>query len=973
MAEKVGEIYYDVTLELDQMIKDQRRAQQHVDKTADSLQRLTPIAAAAKAALSGLAVMKIIDMADEWGQYASRIKMATQSAEEYAYVQERMLASANATFRSVRETRESFIQLSPVLREMGLSLGQSVDVIDTFSGLLVVNAASAEKAKGAQEALSKSLQKGKIDADAWMSIYSTLDSVVDLIAESSGKSAEEIRKLGAEGKLGIDLLVNGLSGGVSKVAKQVEEMPTTVRDAITAVTNGLQEYIGWSNETHGITATIAEAVEMLGKNFSVLADGALVAVTMGLSRYAGGMAVAAVATAAKTAATARSAAAEVALAQAEVAQTAAALAKIRALSAVTANTTQVTAATLAYEAANKRLSAAQIAASATATTLGIALRGILGFLGGPVGIAIIAGLAAISFTRLGDSASNAAPKVDLLTASVNELGDANLKLMRTELMKKVSEMGAFDSAAGKANARIETLNGNLRQFPGSAKAKEWRDEIERLEASTETESESLGKLREQLKKVDEEIAGRQKGVSSAKITKADPEVAKRLQSMREEAELAKLAGAARARLQAIQRLGENATVAERAEAEKLATTIHDLTEARKKLGESSAADKFDSTGYLSGLSAAAATEWEKVGIIESQALREHDKLLAEKKISIQAHEEGVTLIRQKAVLERAAINDTTFQKEIDRIQAASDAEADMERQAAELGRALTESVQTPLERLNAELLRYDSLLAAGTITQQTHARASVTAKKDYEESLNKMDQFTVRFAESVQDQLGDTLYDSLTGDFDNIGKAWTQMLMRMMAQAAAADLSRSLFGSKVSGGTGSGILGGLMGGALGGLGDTLGMSIGGTYGPKTQAGLDALVGNLPGRANGGGVSAGSMYEVNERGTPELLTVGNKQLLMMAGQSGSVTPLDTGRMNVATVPSPEGRGGGATAIINMKFINAPSQPEVKQTQGAGGQIDVEVIFKQLDSRAADGIASGSSAQYRATKQRFRLQD
>lgn len=219
MAEKVGEIYYDVTLELDQMIKDQRRAQQSLDKTVDSLQRLSPIAAAAKAALSGLAVTKVIDMADEWGQYASRIKMATKSTEEYTYVQERMLASANATFRSIQETRESFIQLSPVLREMGLSLGQSVDVIDSFSGLLVVNAASAEKAKGAQDALAKSLQKGSIDADAWMSIYSTVDSVLDLIAESSGKSAAEIRRLGAEGKLGIDVLVQALSDPIRQLMR----------------------------------------------------------------------------------------------------------------------------------------------------------------------------------------------------------------------------------------------------------------------------------------------------------------------------------------------------------------------------------------------------------------------------------------------------------------------------------------------------------------------------------------------------------------------------------------------------------------------------------------------------------------------------------------------------------------------------------------------------------------------------------
>jgi hypothetical protein len=43
-----------------------------VDKTADCLQRLGPIATAVKAALSGFAVMRILDIADEWGRYATR-------------------------------------------------------------------------------------------------------------------------------------------------------------------------------------------------------------------------------------------------------------------------------------------------------------------------------------------------------------------------------------------------------------------------------------------------------------------------------------------------------------------------------------------------------------------------------------------------------------------------------------------------------------------------------------------------------------------------------------------------------------------------------------------------------------------------------------------------------------------------------------------------------------------------------------
>ena len=117
-----------------------------------------------KYAFAGFSTMALIDAADEWGQYASRIKQATQSTEEYDHAQRRMVQSAKDTYRSVSETRESFIQMSPVLRDMGLSLDQSIDAIDTFSGLLVVNSASAERGASAMEQLAKSMQ-GRIHAE----------------------------------------------------------------------------------------------------------------------------------------------------------------------------------------------------------------------------------------------------------------------------------------------------------------------------------------------------------------------------------------------------------------------------------------------------------------------------------------------------------------------------------------------------------------------------------------------------------------------------------------------------------------------------------------------------------------------------------------------------------------------------------------------------------------------------------------
>lgn len=1034
MAEKVGEIYYDVTLELDQMIKDQRRAQQHVDKTADSLQRLAPIAAAAKAALSGLAVMKIIDMADEWGQYASRIKQATKSTEEYTYVQDRMLASANATFRSVQETRESFIQLSPVLREMGLSLGQSVDVIDTFSGLLVVNAASAEKAKGAQDALAKSLQKGKIDADAWMSIFSTLDSVADIIAESSGKSATEIRKLGAEGKLGVDMFVNAMVDGGPKVAAQVKEMPTTVRDAMQSVVNGLQEYIGWSNQANGITATIASVVQSLGENFNGLANVALVAVSAGLVRYVAGTTAAAVATAAKTAATVRSAAAEVALAQAEAAQTAVALAKIRALSAMSANTAQVTAATLAYEAATKRLAAAQVAQTAAGAAMGGALRGLVAFLTGPAGIAIAAGIAAASIFSLGDNASKAVPKVDELTASISELTKAQLENQRNKVADAIGQLTQKAREANVAVTALErdqaALNKQFKEGRGGIDAK-GLDNVNRSLIEAQANADAATKELQEMINADYKLAEAQKeraGASSnaTRVTRSDPEVEKRLSAMRDELELSKLTGAAKARLQAIQKLGENATAAERSEAEKLATSIYSLEQAQKKLNETAKVGKFDSKSYLLGLRAdASEAGLAKIDAEEREALSKHKKLLDERKLTDQEYEEGATSIRRKAAQSRAEVARREvadalmvtnaelavrrqLQAEISRQNAdvAGASMGDRSREEMEqrlqivlqfaqraqqiedqrrtalaqadekdrdrIGKIYDEVLQIELAYQGKSLSAYDEYVQRKRSADEIWSNGANRAWQNFvEQSRDAAAQAQSLFEKGFQSMEDALVSFAMTGkaDFKSMAESIIADLIRIQIRAS---MVQALGGSSGSGG----LFGALIGGVSSMLGGGAAASASSTYSLTSASGYSGggLGLQVAGqRANGGGVSAGSMYEVNERGTPELLTVGNKQLLLMAGQSGSVTPLDTGRMNVATVPSPEGRGGSMTAVINMKFINAPSQPEVKQSQGAGGQIDMEVIFKQFDSRASEGISSGSSSTYRAMKGRFGLQD
>ncbi len=102
--------------------------------------------------------------------------------------------------------------------------------------------------------------------------------------------------------------------------------------------------------------------------------------------------------------------------------------------------------------------------------------------------------------------------------------------------------------------------------------------------------------------------------------------------------------------------------------------------------------------------------------------------------------------------------------------------------------------------------------------------------------------------------------------------------------------------------------------------------------------------SAPGRAMGGPVSAGSLYEVNERG-PELLTMGDRNWLMMGNQSGKVT--SNANLNA--------RGGAAGMAPQVHVHNYSGEPTETQTSADGKRIDV--IIGRVKTAVAADIGNG----------------
>jgi tape measure domain-containing protein len=687
MSEKVGGIYYEIDAEYSRLVNGGKHVDEVLGKmnssfaktdnaakatqfqmtqTAQAVQELGRQAQAAQNPLSGLGkllgglltiqgVNGLIQMAEGYNEMAERITMATRSSEEYDHVQQRLLKTANGTYRNLSAAQEAFIKTSGSLRGLGYSLDQTIDITDSLSYSFVRNVTSADKAASIMNAYTLAINKGKVGAINWLTIVSGIPTIVDDIASATGQSAEAIREMGASGNITAHMLNEGLLQSMEANKKAADGMATTLRDAFRNFTNNLSAYIGEANRSTGTTRTMAAAIKMLGENIDTVVKLLMVAGAGALAKYVASTGAAVVKSVSAAMAARAQAAEELRLAQAHAATTAAALAHETANAALTGSSVAAARAAEAHAAAEVRLAAAQTAAKAAGV-------GLLRILGGPVGIIAMVASAAAGVFLFGSKSQEAAPKVDLLTASVNELGDANLRLMRTQLMDKINEMTALNSAAGVAGSRIEYLKRQLTQFPNHKGATEWRKEIEVLEAKTETESTALAQFKEQLAKVDKEMDRRSgKGPAAPK----DPETEKQLNAQRQALELAKLDGEervrAQAKIEAAQKLGVSATEKEIAEYVDLAVAIYRVNEAKKESHRG--AGKADSaTAYYQGLVAANETALAKINAEEEKALAENNARRKKDVANAAVYAAAEVQIKQKFATERAKLEEKNTQE-----------------------------------------------------------------------------------------------------------------------------------------------------------------------------------------------------------------------------------------------------------------------------------------------------------------------
>ncbi len=174
---------------------------------------------------------------------------------------------------------------------------------------------------------------------------------------------------------------------------------------------------------------------------------------------------------------------------------------------------------------------------------------------------------------------------------------------------------------------------------------------------------------------------------------------------------------------------------------------------------------------------------------------------------------------------------------------------------------------TPADEFNDTLRVLNELMAAGKITTDQFSKSLKNAEKkrddalkDGSETMNDLKQSIEGWGRDATNTLVDFALEG-KNSFSDFADSVIKDILRMLIYQ---NLMKPLFGgiSNAAGSDSSWISTGisLVGGLFGG-----------------------------GKASGGSVSPGKLYEVNETGIPELLNIGSRQFLMMSNRAGYVTP------------------------------------------------------------------------------------
>jgi tape measure domain-containing protein len=217
-------------------------------------------------------------MLDTLTNFENRLVLVTKSTQELNAVQEELFNISNRTRSNFESTAEIYTRVALAVRELGLSQKDTLNFTETLNQATILSGASSREASAALIQLSQGLASGRLNGDELRSVLEQLPFVADVIAKQLGVTRGELRKLGSDGKITTDIIINAFRNAREEIAGKFAQTVPTISQAFSVLRTEALRLLDAFDDSTGASEAVARAIIALSNSLNVLVGAVIAAI-----------------------------------------------------------------------------------------------------------------------------------------------------------------------------------------------------------------------------------------------------------------------------------------------------------------------------------------------------------------------------------------------------------------------------------------------------------------------------------------------------------------------------------------------------------------------------------------------------------------------------------------------------------------------------------------------------------------------
>lgn len=292
MADIVADkVLVQVQAEMDKMLIDTRRAADEFERrmgeidasvqrtTTGASQRFGEMGTAIGAVVAGIAVSKVVEMADAWTSAGNTLRLYEERLGNAAGAQQRLFdiaQDAGADLSAVVATAAGVLRN----KDLKASTSEIYAYAEAVSKGAAIANNGAAAVEGALTQLAQGIASPRVQLEEFNSVIEGTPRLAQAFADGvqgANGSIAKLRKMIEGGEVSGQDLFSGLVSQLPKLRQEFQTSEATIGRAMTRLRNEFTAFVGQTDDVIGGTEAVVAVLEKLSKNLDLVVAAAAVA------------------------------------------------------------------------------------------------------------------------------------------------------------------------------------------------------------------------------------------------------------------------------------------------------------------------------------------------------------------------------------------------------------------------------------------------------------------------------------------------------------------------------------------------------------------------------------------------------------------------------------------------------------------------------------------------------------------------